>query len=116
MTGASERDWTTAEAIAHGRKWLAAGWAWKRGQIVLVTLRDQRAYAQGVVTSIGDDGEIEEILHFDGGFGVGWGVVPDLRDPGTRGHALDQVRAAWGDEGMDTESEVLLAALRAARE
>ena len=136
MTCASERDWTTEEAIAHGRQWLAAGWTWMPGQVILIVAGDGSA-VRTVVCAL-YDGRPVHVAHYGGGplLGARGVCAPDMRDPGTRGHALAQVRAAWGDEGMgtesdgmtwaitdgnldhvaegDTESETLLAALRAA--
>jgi hypothetical protein len=102
----SEKEWTAEEAIAHGREWLAVGWVWEPGQACC--LGDGAAYTK----------------------------APDMRNPGTRGHALAQVREAWDNPRLfvewvgdgwrvmggtlgavaTTESEALLAARRAAEQ
>ena len=89
---ASERDWTTEEAIAHGRRRLMAGWKWAPGQVIFVVLDDGTAL-HGVVCAI-YRGRPVHVAHYDGGsFSAIGEYVPDLRDPGTRGHALAQVIA-----------------------
>lgn len=87
-----EKHWTSKEALAHGRKWLeeGAGWAWKRGQVALLT-----SGLSAVVVRVNDRGwpmACGTTPLIDG--------VPDFRDSGTRGHALDQVREALGDPNV----------------
>lgn len=80
---------TLDEAIDHGRAWVDAGWTWAQCQAVLF---------------ISDDGVTEgwigphdtHRLRIDGPVWVGVEIVPDLRNRGTLGHALGQVRDAWG--------------------
>ena len=132
MTCASER--TTAEAIAHGRQWLAAGWTWMPGQVILIVAGDGSA-VRAVVCAL-YDGRPVHVAHYGGGplLGARGVCVPDMRDPGTRGHDLAQVREAWDNPRLfvewvgdgwrvmggtlgavaTTESEALLAARRAA--
>jgi hypothetical protein len=77
------KEWTVEQWVEHGRAWLRAGWTWAPGQIAIEPIE-------------GGDGDVHNII-------VSWTVdpgadaVPDMRDPGTRGHALDQVRDACDD-------------------
>jgi hypothetical protein len=83
-------EWTIEQWVEHGRKWLHAGWEWEPGQIAIASWPD------------GDEIEYEVCIVPWGGYRVLDNVVPDMRDPGTRGHALDQVRKAWGDYALAT--------------
>ena len=105
MTGASERDWTTAEAIAHGRQWLAAGWIWMPGQVILIVVGDGSA-VRTVVCAL-YDGRPVHVAHYGGGplLGARGVCAPDMRDPGTRGHDLYQVRAMPGVWALDINEE-----------
>lgn len=79
-------EWTIEQWVAHGRKWIVAGLQWRRGMWWI-----------GVRKS---DGHLSDkgMCYVDGDSGVNdaWEAVPDMRNPGTRGHALAQVRARLG--------------------
>jgi len=83
------------QAIEHGRRWIAAGWKWAPGQVVIWFDTDGEL-CRRIVYGVGSNG-----LQLPT-FGVGFpqNAVPDMRDDGTRGHALGQVREAWGSPGM----------------
>ncbi len=73
---------TPAKAEALGRAWIAAGGGWRDGMLDGHT---------GHRIALGPDGESYTVRKSDG---QSW---PDLRDPATRGAALDVVRERWGD-------------------
>jgi len=81
------------QAIEHGRAWVAAGWIWERGQVAIAN--DNGVWRDYVVVRV-----------IDGRPAVCFGLmlphdtVPDMRNRGTLGHALGQVRDAWGSPGL----------------
>ena len=85
----SASTWTIEQWVEHGRRWLAAGWTWKRGQIALAEDDDGR-WRTLVVTGVAANAR--PLCY---GAPMPSGAVPDLRDPGTRGHALALVRELW---------------------
>lgn len=92
---------TLDDAIEHGRAWVAAGWTWAPGQVAISWVDGLERHACiGVVTAITHDGSIIGFAHIGGGHGPLPMMVPDLRDRGTLGHALGQVRDAWGDRHL----------------
>jgi hypothetical protein len=97
------------EAIAHGRAWVEAGWAWAPGQVAITWIDDMgMPPIIGVVTRV-LDGTVVGFAHADDGVGRLSRIAPDMRDPGTRGHALDQVLASRGSECvylLDTDTRV----------
>ena len=82
----TKHKWTVEQWVEHGREWLAAGWTWSAGQIAIASWPE-------------DDGsvEYERCIVPWGGFRVLDNVVPDMRDAGTRGHALALVQVEWGE-------------------
>lgn len=91
---------TDGEAYAHGEEWLKLGWVWALGQVILMRSEVDGAhwYTQALVVEV-SNGRPSGAVHMDGrGFGIEGDVVPDLRDPGTRGHGEDQTRAAMRDD------------------
>jgi hypothetical protein len=96
---------THEQAIELGRAWVKAGWKWAPGQVAITWIDDvDMPPIVGVVTRV-IDGLVVGFAHVDGGFGRLSRIAPDMRDPGTRGHALDH---------YDSEVEALLAARKAA--
>ena len=89
-------EWTIEQWVEHGRKWVRAGWTWAPGQIAIASWPN------------GDETEYEICIVPWGGFKVLDNVVPDLRNPGTRGHALDQVREAWNRPSISTKHHPVL--------
>lgn len=99
------RDPEIREAFERGREAVAIGWAWATGQRALDLLGPNKV-ATGVIASLwnlpGEPGHLQPLgfLRDDRrgcSVGVRKGIiVPDFRDPGTRGHLLDQVRKAYG--------------------
>jgi len=130
-TYAGASTWTTEQWVEHGRAWRALGWApssvsWAA---ILIGMRGDTCSAYSTSGLLRPDGTVYS------DYWVEW--VPDMRDPGTRGHALALVREAWGDEfaqaihdgsgwrlvgaleyhglyGFPSEAEALLAAREAA--
>ena len=147
---------TPAEAEALGRRWLAAGGGWRKGMRSLNGYRLISVIAPDIfIVSMEGSGEITKFIAMrrltygpEGIHKAGpgdrlpqWPDVPDLRDPATRGAALDVVRERWGDPtayiryswewkawyayagphsphggAHDSEAEALVAALEAHRE
>lgn len=83
---------TPAEAEALGRRWREAGGGWREG------MRDGDGY---IVTAVGEDG-LPDASGVAGTAPAQTMVTtwldswPDLRDPATRGAALEVVRERWG--------------------
>lgn len=97
--GPTESDWTDAEALAFGLRWLNDDmWDWSVGQ----RLVDDAGHAW-FVTSVVITGNVwlVEARNMDGERLVVGEMIschqlaPDFRDPATRGHALEQLREAW---------------------
>ena len=78
----------TKQAIEHGRRWLAAGWTWKPGQVA-IAMDSSGEWSQVLITNVSPDGS--PLSHVR----PRPNAVPDMRDDGTLGHALGQVREAW---------------------
>ena len=98
---------TPAEAEALGRRWLAAGGGWRKGMRSLNGYRLISVIAPDIfIVSMEGSGEITKFIAMrrltygpEGIHKAGpgdrlpeWPDVPDLRDPATRGAALEVVR------------------------
>lgn len=87
------------EAVEVGLAWVAAGWLWAPGQVVLYAKRSARARPTAIVEEVIDGRPYTYKI-------PGWArdgaryllndFVPDLRDPGTRGHAREQMLKSLG--------------------
>lgn len=87
---------TREEAISIGRAW--PEWQWALGQALIDVDGDEGLVIRIVGRRLRVAYGCYDALTWE----QAWECVPDLRDPGTRGHALAQVRAAWGDEYAHT--------------
>ena len=102
--------WTIEQWVEHGRAWRSLGWApasisWAA---ILIGKRGDTHCAYSTSGLLRSDGTVYS------DYFVEW--VPDMRDPGTRGHALAQVRDAWDepflftsvvDDGEDFDDDAL---------
>jgi len=87
-------EWTTEQWVEHGRAWVRAGlWTWAPGQVAFAL--SLRGCFSIIITDVDGDGVATHGTgtHLHGVLG-GLELVPDMRDPGTRGHALEQI---WND-------------------
>jgi len=82
--------WTIEQWVEHGRAWRSLGWAPSSGSWGSILIGRRGDYTSKHGASLRQDGTVYS------DYFVEW--VPDMRDPGTRGHALALVREAWGDE------------------
>lgn len=103
----SVSEWTIEQWVEHGREWLAAGWTWAPGQVAIlpnlhtaVVSRVAEGRPMFTETLPVGNGELTYIEYYGQPTAFDSDAVPDMRDAGTRGHALDQVRKAWGSPGM----------------
>ena len=93
-TYAGASTWTTEQWVEHGRAWRALGWApssvsWAA---ILIGMRGDTCSAYSTSGLLRPDGTVYS------DYFVEW--VPDMRDPGTLGHALALVREVWGSSSI----------------
>ena len=100
-----------AEAEALGRRWLSAGGEWRDGMLTqhgerVLSLAPPterpRLYVADPCPESRPPWDILTVRTDDGG-----PRVPDLRDPATRGAALEVVRERWGDPTSHTSFDSL---------
>ena len=88
----SESEWTDEQARMLGLSWVELG-ELAPGMLLLDAMDGS---VLGFYT-----GRCGDLVGFARGSEIHWWddhhVAPDFRDPGTRGHVLEQVRKAWGD-------------------
>ena len=80
-----------------GRRWLAAGGGWRPGMMSWYGQNFGRVVGQGKLPS---EWRCESAYGFITGWpasAVAFGGWPDLRDPATRGAAVEAGREWWGD-------------------
>lgn len=89
---------TNEQAQALGHRWIAAGGGWREGMVAIYCMRRGRVVrgSFGELDWHGEELRSGFVGRFDKTVG-GQTAWPDLRDPATRGAALEVVRERWMD-------------------